>query len=330
MGDVASAYSIFRQKNIFVVLTYKCNAFCQKCITRYNRFRNQSMLKEDCRRLANLFVENHYSGTINMGSGESLLYAELPNFVGRILNGLPDVDFRILSNGTLFSTRLPSILFSPRVKWGITLDGYYNTDIMNLQKGVDIEVVKKNITLVCNAGFAENLYLNYTLNNQNINSLKAYIDFASSMGVPDLYVTEMKVFKKFTNLDRYRLSAKDREQAIEILEYAKTLAFRTVGSDLNRDQTLPKRCFKCKENVSPIIDLNGMVTFCSGQEDAFVGNIFNPNTLVKWNEMLEKMSSDVSVAEKWCSRCFAKIDKDGYFSVPLSLNPYLQERCCVR
>ena len=329
MRAVVPAYSIFHQKNIFVVLTYRCNAFCQKCITRYNRFRDQSMQNEDCVRLANLFVENHYAGTINMGSGESLLHSELPNFVDRILNGSPNVSFRILSNGKLFSFLLPKVLFDPRVNWGITLDGFCNADLVGLQQGVDIDVVKKNIESVCNAGFSGNLYLNYTLNRQNVNSLKAYIDFACGLGIPDLYVTEMKVFKKFENLDRYRISAKDREMAIEMLEYAKTLPFRTVGSDLDRDLTLPRKCFKRKENVSPIIDLNGMVTFCSGQEDAFIGNVFDPNTLSKWNDMFEKMISDAHASVKWCSRCFAKIDNDGYFSVPLSLNPYLQERCCV-
>ena len=150
--DSIDKMQFFAQKNIFVVLTYKCNAFCQKCITRYNRFRNQSMSVEDSRRLANWFIDNNYSGTINMGSGESLLYEELPDFVEKILTGLPNVSFRILSNGKLFTSRLPAILFSPRVNWGITLDGFCNSDLDNLQQGIDIEVIKENIASVCSAG----------------------------------------------------------------------------------------------------------------------------------------------------------------------------------
>ena len=83
--------SFFEQKNIFIALTYKCNAFCRKCITRYNRFRNQSMQRSDCRRLAELLIANHFSGIINLGSGESLLYDELPTFVERVLSELPQV-----------------------------------------------------------------------------------------------------------------------------------------------------------------------------------------------------------------------------------------------
>lgn len=327
MGENASSF--FCQKNIFVVLTYRCNAFCQKCITRYNRFRDQSMSKEDCERLAKLFVENNYSGTINMGSGESLLHAELPSFVERVLIGVPDTRFRILSNGKLFSAQLPSVLFSPCVNWGITLDGFCNEDLVNLQQGVDVEHVKSNIRGVCNAGFAGNLYLNYTLNKQNIKSLKSYIDFANEMKIPDLYVTEMKVFKGFSDLDQYRLSAQDRDSVRKLREYAESLSFRTVGFDVDRDSTLPRGCFRRKINVSPIIDLDCRITFCSGQEDVFIGNVFDPDTLTKWAALFQKFASDASATEKWCSRCFAKLDKDGYFSVPPALNPYLKEKCCV-
>ena len=326
--DSIDKMQFFAQKNIFVVLTYKCNAFCQKCITRYNRFRNQSMSVEDSRRLANWFIDNNYSGTINMGSGESLLYEELPDFVEKILTGLPNVSFRILSNGKLFTSRLPAILFSPRVNWGITLDGFCNSDLDNLQQGIDIEVIKENIASVCSAGFAGNLYLNYTLNNQNIGSLKAYIDFAKKLGIPDLYVTEMKVYKGFDQLERYGLSPESRKIAIKLRRYAETLQFKNVGFDVDRDWTLPKRCFWCKDNIAPIIDLDCSLAFCSGQEDAFIGNIFKRDTVVKWNSMFEKFRSDESASKKWCSRCFAKIDKNRRFSVPLSLNPFLKEECC--
>lgn len=327
MGSTNPVTGFFAQKNIFVVLTYKCNAFCKKCITRYNRFRDQSMREDDCQRLAKWFVENHYSGTINMGSGESLLYEGLPDFVENILSGLPAVSFRILSNGKVFTPRLPAVLFSPRINWGITLDGFNNADISNLQQGINLEIVKDNIISVCNAGFADNLYVNYTLNNQNIGSLKAYIDFAKSLRIPDLYVTEMKVYRGFANLERYRLSPKSREFALQMKEYAETLSFRKIGFDVDRDKTIPKRCFQRKHCISPIIDLDCTLAFCYGQEDAFVGNIFDPSTIEKWDRMFEKFNSDELASEKWCSRCFSKIDKNGCFSVPLSLNPYLQEKC---
>ena len=326
MADAERVSRFFKQRNIFIALTYKCNAFCQKCITRYNRFRNQSMQKEDCRKLADWLVANHFSGTINLGSGESLLYDELPNFVERVLCDLPQVRFRILSNGVLFSNRLPAVLFSPRIVWGITLDGFCNADLQGLQQGVDIETVKNNIASVCKAGFASNLYLNYTLNGQNARSLRPYVDFANRLGVPSLYVTEMKVYKGFTHLDKYRLSQEDRAMAVRMRQYAENMPFKVVGFDIERNRSRGRQCIQREDRVSPVIDADCMLTFCSGQEDRFLVSIFDDNTIVKWNALFEKLRSDVSCSEKWCSRCFSKLDSNGYFSVPLSLNPYLKEK----
>ncbi len=321
--------SFFEQKNIFIALTYKCNAFCRKCITRYNRFRNQSMQRSDCRRLAELLIANHFSGIINLGSGESLLYDELPTFVERVLSELPQVRFRILTNGMLFSSRLPAFFFSPRIIWGITLDGFCNADLQHLQQGVDVETVKHNIISVCKAGFASNLYLNYTLNKQNIRSLKAYIDFANEIGVPKIYVTEMKIFKGFKDLDRYRLSQEDKNAVISLRQYAEKMPFKVVSFDTERDLAHRKNCLQLKGRISPIIDLDCSLTFCSGQEDRFLGSIFEADTLTKWSALLKKLQADNTLAAKWCSRCFSNMEADGYFSVPLSLNPYLWERCHV-
>ena len=108
--DRIALENFFSSKNLFIALTYQCNAFCEKCITRYNRFRNQSMTQENCHRLVDFLIENAYSGTINLGSGESLTYEYLPYFVENILKYLPNVRFRILSNGMIFSSKLPKIL----------------------------------------------------------------------------------------------------------------------------------------------------------------------------------------------------------------------------
>ena len=329
MGGVDSSSRFFQSKNIFIALTYKCNAFCQKCITRYNRFRNQSMQQEDCKRLAELLIKNQFSGIINLGSGESLLYDELPNFVERLLHELPYVRFRILSNGMLFSDRLPAFFFSPRITWGITLDGFCNADLLNLQHGVDVETVKENIKSVCKAGFAGNLYLNYTLNNQNLQSLKPYIDFADMLRVPSLYVTEMKIYKGFRDLDRYRLSNEDLIFVDQMRKYAEKFPFKLIFFDTKCDWSRQRYCLKWENKISPVIDADCTVSFCSGQEDKILGSIFKPVTLKKWNSLLEKLQSNNALAEKWCSRCFSTMSPKGYFSVPLALNPYLRDRCHV-
>lgn len=315
--------NFFSSKNLFIALTYQCNAFCEKCITRYNRFRNQSMTQENCHRLVKFLIENNYSGTINLGSGESLTYKFLPYFVEALLRNLPDIKFRILSNGMLLSSKLQTFFFSPRITWGITFDGFDNSELVDLQKGVDVETVKSNIESVCNAGFSRNLYLNYTMNNRNIKSLKAYIDFANEMNIPRLFTTEMKIYEGFKHLDKYRLSERDIENIKELNNYAKSLNFESVYFDKIETQHDRDKCFVKKGFVSPIIDMDCSVAFCYGQEDKLLGSIFNPNTIEKWNSLIENLRKDNLKAEIWCQKCFSKRNDYQYFSVPLSLNPYL-------
>lgn len=323
--NVQAAYDeFFSSRNIFIVLTYKCNAFCQKCITRYNRFRNQSMTEENCRKLANLLVSYNFSGTINLGSGESFTYPALPEFVGFLLKHLPAVKFRILSNGMLVSPNLPEIFFSPSITLGLTLDGFYNKDLVDLQKGVDLDIVKKNIVSACSAGHAQRFYLNYTLNNQSVNSLKDFIDFAAENNIPEIYTTEMKIYEKFKHLDKFRLTEENKKLVADLEQYAKSLNFKTVSFDTVKPAHFRDKCFKNKGGVSPIIDLDGSVAFCYGQEDKFVGNIFDDKTIVKWVLLKESLINNSAQAETWCGRCYSKKNRDEYISVPLALNPYLE------
>lgn len=323
--NTQTAYkNFFSSRNIFIVLTYKCNAFCEKCITRYNRFRNQSMTADNCRRIADLLVSNDYSGTINLGSGESFTYSLLPEFVEYLLNYLPLVRFRILSNGMLISPKIPEIFFSPRVTFGVTFDGFYNEDLLNLQRGVDIEIVKNNIRAVCSDGHSQNFYLNYTLNKQNLKSLKEFIDFAAELNIPQVYTTEMKIYEKFTHLDKYRLSELEKKYVADLEDYAKSLNFKEVSFDTVKPAHFRDKCFKKIGGVSPIIDLDGSVAFCYGQEDKFMGNIFDEKSILKWALLKDSLLRNENQAEKWCSHCYSKQDNNAYISVPLALNPYLE------
>lgn len=135
--------TFFSSKNIFITLTYYCNAFCQKCLTRYHKFRNQSISYEMLNDISEFIIKYDYNGIINIGSGEALTYEFLGEFVNRILNKNTNTRFRILTNGMLFNKDLDNYYFNNRITWGVTFDGFVNDDLTDLQKGVDIETVKK-------------------------------------------------------------------------------------------------------------------------------------------------------------------------------------------
>ena len=61
--------ALFDNKNLFVALTYRCNAFCKKCMTRYHVNRDIEMPPEIIDKIADLLRLRRYEGVISVGSG---------------------------------------------------------------------------------------------------------------------------------------------------------------------------------------------------------------------------------------------------------------------
>lgn len=310
--------AFFSTTNIFCTLTYVCNAFCKKCSTRYHRFKNQYISYEQLNNILNLLTTYNYKGTVNLGGGESLTFSNLDYFVKTLLNKNSELKIRILTNGLLLNEKLPDYFFDKRIQWGITLDGFYNKDLSNLQSGIDLEIIKNNIEKLCKKGFADRFYLNYTLNNQNFSSLKNYIDFANTNGVKELYLTEMKIYYGFEELDKYRFDD-NKEEELRILEnYAKSLNFSYVRFSLTKSAKEFHKCYN-HNHIYPLVDIDGTISFCYGREGSTLGNINNLETIVKWFNLSESLSKKDLAAQKWCSKCSTKYDNKDYKYLPKNI-----------
>ncbi|MEI0446634.1 hypothetical protein R4J03_06195 [Brachyspira intermedia] len=315
--------TFFSSKNIFITLTHYCNAFCQKCLTRYHKFRNQSITYEMLNCISDFIIKHDYNGTINIGSGEALTYKYLGDFVNKILTKNRNTKFRILTNGILLNKNLDNYYFDKRITWGVTFDGFTNDDLTDLQSGVDIEIVKKNISDLCQAGYNENIYLNYTLNKQNFKSLKEFIDFASKNNVRELYVTEMKIFCGFEKLEKFRFDSSKSSELFELEKYAKSLNFYKVYFATLFSSKPFDKCYNV-EHVYPIIDIDGSLSFCYGQEDKILGNVFDNETIVKWYKLYLSLKDHTDAGKKWCTNCSTKYDGSPYLKVPLDVYTYLK------
>ena len=133
--------ALFQNRNIFLVLTYRCNAFCKKCMTRYHIKRDKEMSPEIIELFFSRVESAKYDGWISTGSGEPLIYNDLEKVVKRALGANPGIRMRILSNGMLFTKDLPSVFFNGRCKWGITFDGFSDSSLCSFQYGVSPEVL---------------------------------------------------------------------------------------------------------------------------------------------------------------------------------------------
>ena len=307
---------MFNNKNIFIALTYKCNAFCTKCMTRYHVNKDIEMSEEILERTISLLRKNNYSNIISVGTGEPLLYKRLPSFMDKILSLNDDVRLRMLTNGMLLVPERTEI-FNERCKWGITMDAFYQDTLLGLQKGVDVEKVKSNIrNFVKNHG-ASQLYLNFTVSQANVQEILPFCEFAIENNIKEIYLTELKLFSGYEqDLQEYRL-IKDDKFFENIEDVKKLLANNGVfTTNINFGLRTPrKECYKVGR-VSPIIDVDGTVSFCSGREDVFVGNIMEDDIEKKWSDFSKELQKTNG---KWCEKCYDRILENGTYMLPKTI-----------
>jgi hypothetical protein len=227
----------------------------------------------------------------------------------------------------LFNSDLPKFLFDERITWGVTLDGFINNDLKNLQTGIDLDIVKANIINICNKYGANKMYLNYTLNEQNFYSLKNFIDFADFNGIKNLYLTEMKIFSGFKNtLEEYKFNhSKNGSQLKDLEKYARSLNFKHVYFGTILTKKGYSRCYE-DNNFNPIIDIDGSVSFCYGREEKIIGNIEEKNIYEKWLKLLKVLQTNINGGNKWCANCCTKTADDGYFPISSKIYPYLDQK----
>ena len=308
---------MFTNKNMFVALTYKCNAFCKKCMTRYHINRDIEMDETILTRLLGLFQINNYSGIVSVGTGEPLLYDNLDLFVKGVLSVNDATRLRLLTNGMLLSPDNNPIIFNPRCKWGVTMDSFEQTTLKGLQKGVDIEKVKHNISAVAQKYGAGQLYLNFTVYQNNIEQILPFCKFAVDNGILEIYLTELKVFTGYEKeLAAYRVIHDSRLEDIlcEAKEFLVSRGVDTRGINFG-SKHYREKCYN-KFIASPVIDVDGSVSFCSGREDIYIGNILDEDIDDRWHNFASRLNLSDST---WCDKCYDRISAAGSYMLPKTI-----------
>ena len=309
---------MYGNKNIFLNLTYKCNAFCKKCMTRYHRNKDQEMDIDLLRFIISKLKSNHYSNVVSMGAGETLLYKYCTEAIQKLLEVNDSIRLRILTNGMALNDSLPDFYFNQRVIWGITMDGFFQQDLLNIQRGVDIETVKNNVKKIVSRFGPDSIYLNYTLYRTNYDSLVNFFEFAADLSVKSVYVTRLRVFEGYENRLK-DLSVVNNEHFYSIKESIRKIANRAgiecKGIDIE-DDFFERQCYK-RNRTMPIIDVDGSLSFCCGREDVYIGNIQDENIEAKWSNLLNQLNTKTTT---WCNGCGNCALADGRYRLPKTIN----------
>ncbi|MBQ8781144.1 MAG: radical SAM protein [Oscillospiraceae bacterium] len=304
---------LHRNKNIFVALTYRCNAYCKKCMTRYHVNVNNEMDQQMLDHVLDYLKYRDYRGLISVGTGEPLLYERLEYFVTELLGINDDVRLRLLTNGMALNEDTPEIIFDSRCTIGVTFDAFCQHTLNAVQKGVDIEKVKSNVAAAAEKYGGDRFYLNYTLYNNNILEFIPFCKFAIENKIKELYLTELKVYSGYESiLDGYKLQRTSELDNIlgQAADLLRENGISADGIDINKSHSRSK-CY-LGNKASPIIDVDGSVTLCSGREDVYVGYIYDENI----DEKYEAFLKEIKTKEDWCSFCHNKVLEDGTYRLP--------------
>ncbi len=290
-------------KSIFLNLTNFCNVRCKKCISLKVIRKRGELSKEILIKILNLFESHHFCGLIRCGVGENLIYSHLDYLMGQLFDVKKKFRFDILTNGLAFPLDKEFYYTNPSVRWGVTLDGMTQDDIKGLQSGLDVELVKKKLFQIKKRYPTCNMYLNYTLHNNNLNHLIDFIKMGIDLNVNQIFVTPLKVFENhYTEFLSKYIPNLSLSSTISLFSEVKKIANQyCLKLNLPGNTPAPIPC-ALSGNYSPIIDIDGMVSFCSGRENVKIGNITNSAIDSIWSKVKEKtvIKSQLS---NFCKNC---------------------------
>jgi len=302
-------------KVVFISLTTRCNIRCAKC-WRFDVFGSGRDVKDDVlEKIMEIFA--YYKGKIIVGSGENLISKSLKKYIDWCVTY--NIKTTILTNGLNFDKYIDDKnFFNPNITWGLTMDGFYNKEIENLQIGMNIEKVKNNIKIIKEKYPNSSFYLNITHMKNNLHSTEKLIKFAKEMNIKNVYITQLKLFEGLDDsLTKYQVNDFESDEFKSVMKKVKILA-KKLGINLYASIDNPKpTCFQNVEKISPIIHGNGNIVFCYGRDGDILGNILDENGDKVWRNHLNKLLNSTIEREKWCSNCNSVLKSErGYYYIP--------------
>lgn len=290
LSDVGHKF-ILDFPEICLTLTTKCNIRCKKCYMPKDKEMSLDILASSLKLLG------PFTGDIFIGAGENLVSENLVFFLRWINSDHIRASATILTNGLLLHPD-DVLYFGPKIKWGVTLDGFKQEEIEGLQENMDLDLVKSNIMRIKTIHPDQKMYLNYTLNKNNFSSLVDYMQFAIDYGISEVYITKLKIFE---NTDVNLLSKltidTDRQEVAAIFAKISDMA---LAHSIKLKLPMNKPYYKCK--IEPMIDVEGNISFCVGRETSFISHVKDANLSKKW-EAHFKLIMGTNFCNSWCEKC---------------------------
>lgn len=309
---------MLNSRRVFLNLTTRCNLKCAKCWRSQVWGKGQDIDKNVLGKFFTVFAT--YTGKVIIGSGENLICRSLADYIDWAIEH--NVKTTILTTALKFDAVIDNEkYFHPVIQWGVTMDGFQDSQIASIQKGMRIDRVKNNLRRIKSRYPEANFYINYTHTKLNLQDTVPLINFAGELGIKSVYITQLKLFAGLDDsLTKPLVNDINNEAFKTVMKQAEETAQSKGISFYAPFSQKTKACFDSHQDMlSPIIDVNGDISFCYGRDDRIIGNLLDDDGDIVWRQHLNKLNSDPEVQRTWCSECFAaKTNDEGYFFIPKS------------
>lgn len=307
---------MLNSKTIFLNLTTRCNLKCAKCWRSQVWGKGQDIDKDVLDKFLNVFA--NYEGTIIVGSGENLICQYLDTFIDWVVDN--NIKTTILTTALKFDKFIDKPeYFKPNIEWGVTMDGFQDGQLAPIQKGMKIERVKENLRCIKNRYPDASFYINYTHTTINLKDTIPMIHFASELGIKSFYITQLKLFEGLDDSITKHLVNDINSEEFRVTMQEAHATTKNMGIKFYAPESQKRKlCFDShRTNHSPIIDVNGDISFCYGRDDTIIGNLLDDDGHTIWQQHLDDLNTNQSRQQAWCSQCYAsKTNENGYFIIP--------------
>jgi radical SAM protein with 4Fe4S-binding SPASM domain len=168
-------------RSIFFHLTRQCNLSCPHCCAGSRASEIPMDLPTEL--VIDLVDQLKASGgrSITLSGGEALFH---PDTLAIIEHARPELEIRLLTNGTQIDRNLAAFLFENRAEVQVSIDGSNATVHDAIRGSGTFEKALRALHLLQEAGLSDKLNTATTVMRQNLGDLPNIIDLAERLGIP--------------------------------------------------------------------------------------------------------------------------------------------------
>jgi MoaA/NifB/PqqE/SkfB family radical SAM enzyme len=243
-----------------------CNLKCKHCfINDYQTDIHDGVIKimqfkefeQFAERMRDMIKKASY---FQFSTFEAILNKNLFKMMDLVLKINPGMKFPFLSNTMeLTADKIRQLEQYPVSEINVSLDGFTKRTVEDFKTEVVFEKIVDTIRLLKQSGLRDRVAVTFVAHRDNIHELPDYVDFVHSLGVEQIYVSNILTFTK--NLEGMALYSRDGNEYADKIFKAAVARAKKNRQSISMPRVKPE-LMGCQACETFFVDSNGNVAPC--------------------------------------------------------------------